>query len=86
MSFSPLHHGRNDLDIHTVKAPKSKVNFNVPTYLLESYVGFNQQAMPKKLLTYLLLIVNLIMLSTFTLLQAKLVVCAYKAQLTMPPD
>ncbi len=26
LSFSPLHHGKNDLDIHTVKAPKSKVS------------------------------------------------------------
>ena len=25
LSFSPLHHGRNDLDIFTVKTPKSKV-------------------------------------------------------------
>ncbi len=27
LSFSPLHHGKNELDIHTVKAPKSKVYY-----------------------------------------------------------
>ncbi len=37
LSFSPLHHGRNDLDIHTVKAPKSTVS----TILVEFFLNLD---------------------------------------------
>ena len=82
LSFSPLHHGRNDLDIFTVRTPKSKVIpqpsiFHIAIFM--SLFHFSCHCFT----FHVILVEYLNVLLSF---QAKLVVCAYKAQLTMPPD